>query len=50
MFMEGQRSCEGSGAQILQGGAEETGIVHPGEEEVQDRPYCYLQLSERRLM
>jgi len=35
---EGQRKCEGSGAQILWGTAEGTGIVQSGEEEALGRP------------
>ena len=49
VFREGQQSCEGSGAQILWGAAEGTGIVQSGEEEAQRRPYCSLQLPEGRL-
>ena len=49
VFREGQQSCEGSGAQILWGAAEGTGIVQSGEEEAQRSPYCSLQLPERRL-
>ena len=40
---------EGSGAQVLCGAAEETGIVQFQEEEAQGRPFCSLQLPERRL-
>ena len=49
MSREGQRSCEGSGAQVCWGAAEGTGIVWPGEEEAQGRPYSYLQLPEGRV-
>lgn len=49
MFREGQQSSDGSGAQALQGVAEGTGISQSGEEEVQGRPYCPLQLFGRRL-
>ena len=45
--MEGQRSCEGSGAQVLWGVAEGTGIVKPGEEEAQGTRYGSLQLPDR---
>ena len=44
-----QRSCKGSGAQVLWGAAEGAGIVQPGEEEAQERPYCSVQLPERKL-
>ena len=37
---EGQQSCEGSGAQVFWGAAEETGIVQSGEE-AQGRPYYW---------
>jgi len=43
---EGQRSCEGSGAQVLWGTAEGTGIVQSGGEEAEGRPYHSLQLAE----
>jgi len=46
---EGQRSCEGSGAQILWGATEGTRIVQSGEEKAQGRTYRTLQLPERRL-
>jgi len=36
MSREGQRSCEGSGAQVLRGATEETGIVQFEEEEAQN--------------
>ena len=48
MSREGQWSCDGSGAQVLWGAAEETGIVQSGEEEVQGKRYCFLQLPEGR--
>ena len=44
MFREGQQSCEGCGAQVLQG--EGTGIVQSGEEEALGRPYLCPQLPE----
>jgi len=43
----GQWSCEGPEAQVLQAAAEGTGMVQPGEEEAQGKPYCTLQLPER---
>jgi len=46
---EGEQSCEGSGAQVLWGASEETGMVQSVEEEAQRRHYCSIQLSERRL-
>ena len=49
MSGEGQQSCDGSGAEVLGGVAEGTGIVWSGEEEAQGRPYCSLQLLGRRL-
>jgi len=45
----GEQSCEGSGAQVLWGASEETGMVQSVEEEAQRRHYCSIQLSERRL-
>ena len=36
MCREGQRSCEGSGAQVLWGAAEGTGLVQSGEEEARE--------------
>ena len=47
MFIEGQWSCEGYGAQIFWGVIERTGIICL--EEAQGRFYCFLQLPERRL-
>lgn len=41
---EGQRSCEGSGEEVLQGAAEVTGT---GEEKAPERTYHSLQLPER---
>ena len=49
MSRGGQQNCEGSGIQVLWGVAEGTGVVQPGEEEAQGRPYCSLKLTERRL-
>ena len=49
MSREGQQSGEESGAQILRGAAERTGIVQSGEKEAQVRPCRSLQLPERRL-
>ncbi|SGA32338.1 Uncharacterised protein [Chlamydia abortus] len=39
---KGNKAGEGSGAQALRGAAEGAGIVQPGEEEAQGRPYCSL--------
>ena len=49
MAREGQQSSEGSGAQVLWGEAEETGIVQTGEEEAQGRLHCSPQPSGKRL-
>ena len=49
MSKEGQRSCEGSGAQVLREVTEGTGIVQTGEQDPQGRPYGSLQLPEGRL-
>jgi len=49
VFREVEQSCEESGAQVLWGVAEGTGIVRSGEKEPQGRPYCSLQLPEGRL-
>ena len=46
---KGNKDGEGSGAQLLRGAAEGTGIVQSGEEEAQGRPHCSVQLPERRL-
>ena len=46
---EVQQSCKGSGAQVLWGVTDGTGIVQSAEEEAQGRPYHSLQLPERRL-
>ena len=46
---EGNKAGEGTGAKILKGVAQGTGIIHSGEEEAQGRPYCSLQVPERRL-
>ena len=43
MSREGQRSCEGSGAQILWRVPEQTGMLQSGEEVAQGRPYRPLQ-------
>ncbi len=45
----GNKAGEGSGAQILQGAAEGSGMVHFGEVEAQGRPHHCLQLPDRRL-
>jgi len=42
-------ALERSVAQFLWGASEETEILQSGEEESQGRPYCSLQLPERRL-
>ena len=44
MSIEEQQSCEGSGAQVLWGTAEETGIIQSGEKKAQRKPCCPLQL------
>ena len=44
---EGQQSCEGSGTKW--GATKGNGIVQSGEEEAQRRPYCSLQLPDKRL-
>ena len=44
-----QTPGEGSGAQVLWGVAEGTGIVQSGEKEAQGRPCHLLQLPEKRL-
>jgi len=46
---EGKEAGEGSREQVLQGAAEGTGIAWCGEEKAEGRPYCSLQLPERRL-
>jgi len=46
---KGKEAGEGSGEQVLQGAAEGAGGVYSGEEEAEGRPYCSLQLPERRL-
>ena len=43
-----QTPGEGSGAQVLWGVAEGTGIVQSGEKEAQGRLHCSLQQPERR--
>jgi len=40
---ERQQSCEGSGAQVLRGAVEGTGVIQSGEEETQRRPYHSLE-------
>jgi len=40
---KGFKAAEGSGAQVLKGAAEGTGVVQSGEEEAQGRPYHSLQ-------
>ena len=40
---------EGSRAQVSWGAAEGTGVVQSGEKQAEGRPYCSLQLPERRL-
>lgn len=42
-------SCEGSGALLLWGAAERTGIVQSGKAGAQRRSYHILQLPERSL-
>lgn len=44
-----RKMAEGSGAQVLGGTAEGTGIGWFGEEEAQERAYCSLQLPARKL-
>ena len=39
---KGNEASEGSGEQVLRGAAQGAGIVQPGEEEAQGRPYCTL--------
>ena len=39
---KGNEAGEGSGEQVLRGAAEGAGIVQPGEEEAQGRPYRSL--------
>jgi len=46
---KGNKTGEGSGAQILGEVAEGAGIVQSGEEEAQGRRYCTLQLPGGRL-
>lgn len=47
---KGNRTGEGSGGQDQGEAAEGDGDVYPGEKEAQaERPYCSLQLPERRL-
>ena len=46
---KGNKTGEGSGAQVLRGAAEGAGIIYSGEEEAQGRPHCTLQLPEGRL-
>ena len=48
-LMMGREAGEDSGAQVLSGAAERTGIVQSGEEKAQGRPYHSLQPHERRL-
>lgn len=40
---------EGAGESVIRGGAEGAGGVHSGEKEGQGRPYCSLELPERRV-
>ena len=40
---KGSEVCEVSGTQVSCGAAERTGIVQPGEEEAQGRPYSSLK-------
>jgi len=42
--VKGNEASKRSGAQALRGAAEGAEIVHSGEEEAQERPYCSLQL------
>ena len=46
---KGNEAGEGSGAHVVRGAAEGTGVVQPGEEEAEGRPHRPLQLPERRL-
>ena len=46
---QGNEAGEGSGEQDSWGAAEGAGAVKPGGEEAEGRPYCSLQLPERRL-
>ena len=46
---KGQLICEGCGAQLWGGAAEGAGMGRCGAEDAQGRPYCSLQLPERRL-
>jgi len=46
---KGNNAGKGSGEQVLGGAAEGAGIVRSGEEEAQGRPYCSLQIPQRRL-
>jgi len=46
---KGNKGGEGSGAQVLQGAAEGSGIVHCEEEAAQKRHHHSLQLPDRRL-
>jgi len=46
---KGNMAGKGSSEQVLQGVAEGAGAVQSGEEEADGRPYCSLQLPERRL-
>ena len=45
---KGNKTGEGSGAQVLWGAAEGAGILSSGKEEAQERPHCSLQLPEGR--
>lgn len=49
MSRERQQTGKGSGAQVLRGGAERTGIVWSGEVEAQWWCYHTLQLPEEKL-
>ena len=44
MPREEQQSCEGSGAQVLQGVGEGTGIVQLEEEEAQERIFLSITM------
>jgi len=46
--VKGNEAGEDSGAQVLGGAAEGTGIVQCGEEVTQGRLYCSLQLPEKK--
>ena len=46
---KGKKAGEGSREQVLRGAAEGAGAFQSGEEEAEERPYCSLQLRERRL-